>query len=63
MQGILALPFGCLITIILMFLFHLFFQLKILGMLPSLASHSVMIPLIVQTILPMLHKDAKPYVL
>ncbi|KAE8021495.1 hypothetical protein FH972_007379 [Carpinus fangiana] len=34
--------------------------LKILGMLPSLASHSVMIPLIVQTILPMLHKDAKP---
>jgi hypothetical protein len=63
MQGILAVPFGCLITIIFMLLFQLFLQLKILGMLPSLASHSVMIPLIVQTILPMLHKDAKPYVL
>ncbi|KAK9272918.1 hypothetical protein L1049_003297 [Liquidambar formosana] len=36
--------------------------LKLLGMLPSLASHSVMIPLIVQTILPMLQKDAKPVV-
>ncbi|KAK4603584.1 hypothetical protein RGQ29_012198 [Quercus rubra] len=34
--------------------------LKVLGVLPSLASHSMMIPLIVQTILPMLHKDAKP---
>ncbi|KAA8530205.1 hypothetical protein F0562_004914 [Nyssa sinensis] len=34
--------------------------LKLLGMLPSLASHPVMIPLIVQTILPMLHKDTKP---
>ncbi|KAL6960557.1 hypothetical protein U1Q18_038320 [Sarracenia purpurea var. burkii] len=34
--------------------------LKLLGMLPSLASHSVMMPLIVQTILPMLKKDAKP---
>ncbi|KAJ7970794.1 Protein RST1 [Quillaja saponaria] len=34
--------------------------LKLLGMLPSLASHSAMIPLIVQTILPMLNKDAKP---
>ncbi|XP_058102922.1 protein RST1 isoform X2 [Magnolia sinica] len=33
--------------------------LKLLGMLPSLASHSVMVPLIVQTILPMLHKDAR----
>ncbi|XP_038703770.1 protein RST1 isoform X2 [Tripterygium wilfordii] len=33
---------------------------KLLGMLPSLASHFVMIPLIVQTILPMLHKDTKP---
>lgn len=33
--------------------------LKLLELLPSLASHSVMIPLIVQTILPMLHKDAK----
>lgn len=40
-----------------------FLQLKVLGVLPSLASHSMMIPLIVQTILPMLHKDAKPYVL
>ena len=37
-------------------------QLKLLGMLPSLASHSVMIPLVVQTILPMLHENAKPYV-
>ncbi|CAK9161769.1 unnamed protein product [Ilex paraguariensis] len=34
--------------------------LKLLGMLPSLASHPAMIPLIVQTILPMLHKDSKP---
>ncbi|CBI34876.3 unnamed protein product, partial [Vitis vinifera] len=34
--------------------------LKLLGMLPSLASHSVMIPLVVQTILPMLHENAKP---
>ncbi|KAL2335726.1 hypothetical protein Fmac_016939 [Flemingia macrophylla] len=33
--------------------------LKILEMLPSLASHSAMIPLVVQTILPMLNKDAK----
>lgn len=31
-------------------------------MLPSLGSHPVMIPLIVQTIMPMLHEDAKPYV-
>ncbi|XP_044502428.1 protein RST1 isoform X3 [Mangifera indica] len=31
---------------------------KLLGLLPSLASHSAMIPLVVQTILPMLHKDA-----
>ncbi|MFQ6652367.1 hypothetical protein Gotur_024269 [Gossypium turneri] len=36
---------------------------KLLGMLPSLASQTGMIPLVVQTILPMLHKDAKPYVL
>ncbi|XP_021298973.1 protein RST1 isoform X2 [Herrania umbratica] len=35
-------------------------QLKLLGMLPSLALRSGMIPLVVQTILPMLHKDAKP---
>ncbi|XP_028069666.1 protein RST1 isoform X6 [Camellia sinensis] len=34
--------------------------LKLLGMLPSLASHPVMTPFIVQTILPMLQKDAKP---
>ncbi|KAL2528915.1 Protein RST1 [Forsythia ovata] len=34
--------------------------LKLWGLLPSLASHPVMIPLIVQTIIPMLHKDAKP---
>ncbi|XWS44143.1 hypothetical protein CRYUN_Cryun15aG0019200 [Craigia yunnanensis] len=33
---------------------------KLLGMLPSLASQSGMIPLVVQIILPMLHKDAKP---
>eukprot|EP00268_Persea_americana_P065809 TRINITY_DN8853_c0_g1_i8.p1 TRINITY_DN8853_c0_g1~~TRINITY_DN8853_c0_g1_i8.p1 ORF type:complete len:1238 (-),score=223.86 TRINITY_DN8853_c0_g1_i8:5425-9138(-) len=32
---------------------------KLLGMLPSLASHSVMVPLIVQTILPMLHEDTR----
>ncbi|KAK3033054.1 hypothetical protein RJ639_035680 [Escallonia herrerae] len=34
--------------------------LKLLGVLPSLASHPAMMPLIVQTILPMLQKDAKP---
>ncbi|PON84247.1 Armadillo-type fold containing protein [Trema orientale] len=34
--------------------------LKLLGMLPALASHSGMIPLVVQTILPMLQKDSKP---
>ncbi|KAL6143238.1 hypothetical protein ACLB2K_053933 [Fragaria x ananassa] len=34
--------------------------LKLLTMLPTLASQSVMIPLVVQTILPMLQKDAKP---
>ncbi|KAJ4834185.1 hypothetical protein Tsubulata_018875 [Turnera subulata] len=33
---------------------------KLLSILPSLASHSAMIPLIVQTILPMLQKDGKP---
>ncbi|XP_042487971.1 protein RST1-like isoform X3 [Macadamia integrifolia] len=38
-------------------------SIKLLEVLPSLASHPVMIPLIVQTILPMLHKEAKPYVL
>ncbi|XAR51899.1 hypothetical protein NMG60_11006692 [Bertholletia excelsa] len=34
--------------------------LKLLAILPSLASHPMMTPLIVQTILPMLQKDAKP---
>ncbi|KAL5152789.1 Protein RST1 [Glycine soja] len=33
--------------------------LNFFEMLPSLASHSAMIPLVVQTILPMLNKDAK----
>lgn len=37
-------------------------QPKLLGILPSLASHSVMIPLVVQTIMPMLSKDTRPYV-
>ncbi|KAM7509889.1 hypothetical protein LguiB_008764 [Lonicera macranthoides] len=37
--------------------------LKLLGMLPSLASHPAMMPLVVQTILPMLHNDTPPYVL
>ncbi|KAG2261355.1 hypothetical protein Bca52824_068434 [Brassica carinata] len=32
---------------------------KLLGLLPSLAAQQVMIPLVVQTITPMLHKDAK----
>ncbi|XP_010936627.1 protein RST1 isoform X1 [Elaeis guineensis] len=34
--------------------------LKLLEMLPSLALHSMMVPIIMQTILPMLHRDAKP---
>ncbi|XP_020572456.1 protein RST1 isoform X2 [Phalaenopsis equestris] len=34
--------------------------LRLLEMLPSLVSHSAMVQIIVQTILPMLHKDAKP---
>ncbi|XP_038982948.1 protein RST1 isoform X2 [Phoenix dactylifera] len=34
--------------------------LKLLEMLPSLALHSIMVPIIMQTILPMLHRDAKP---
>ncbi|XP_012568053.1 protein RST1 isoform X2 [Cicer arietinum] len=33
--------------------------LKLFEMLPSLASHSAMIPFVVQTILPMLNRDAK----
>ncbi|PNX71467.1 hypothetical protein L195_g027347 [Trifolium pratense] len=37
--------------------------LKIFEMLPSLASHSAMIPLVVQTILPMLNKESKMWVL
>lgn len=35
-------------------------SLKLLGLLPSLASHSSMTSVVVQTILPMLHKDAIP---
>ncbi|KAK6928380.1 Focadhesin/RST, DUF3730 [Dillenia turbinata] len=35
-------------------------SLKLLGVLPSLATNSVMIPLVLQTILPMVQKDAKP---
>lgn len=44
--------------------YFLFFvlQLKIFEMLPSIASHSAMVPLVVQTILPMLNKDAKVWV-
>lgn len=34
--------------------------LKLLRMLPSLVSHPAMIPVVVQTILPMLQKDANP---
>ncbi|GAA0184312.1 hypothetical protein LIER_31600 [Lithospermum erythrorhizon] len=34
--------------------------LKLLHMIPSLASHSAMVPLVVQTILPMLQKDTNP---
>lgn len=33
---------------------------KLLGLLPPLASHSAMIPLVVQTLLPMLQKGGKP---
>lgn len=38
-------------------------QLKLLGLLPSVASHSAMIPLVHQVLLPMLHKDVNPYVI
>lgn len=38
-------------------------QLKVFEMLPSLASHSAMVPLVVQTILPLLNKDAGGWVL
>ncbi|XP_072999773.1 protein RST1 isoform X2 [Typha latifolia] len=34
--------------------------LRLLETLPSLATNSMMVPLIMQTILPMLHKEAKP---
>ncbi|XP_038904942.1 protein RST1 isoform X2 [Benincasa hispida] len=34
--------------------------LKLLGLLPCLASHSAMVPFIVETISPMLRKDSKP---
>ncbi|KAK1298001.1 hypothetical protein QJS10_CPB14g00074 [Acorus calamus] len=35
-------------------------MLKLLELLPALASHSVMVPLIVQSISPMISKDSKP---
>ncbi|KAK4417800.1 protein RST1 [Sesamum alatum] len=35
-------------------------QLKVLGLLPSVASHSAMIPLTLQILLPMLQKDVNP---
>lgn len=38
-------------------------QLKLLALLPSVASHSAMIPLVHQVLLPMLHKDVNPYVI
>lgn len=38
-------------------------QLKLLALLPSVASHSAMIPLVHQVLLPMLHKDVNPYVM
>eukprot|EP01018_Ginkgo_biloba_P009771 Gb_07737 [translate_table: standard] len=34
--------------------------LELLGVLPSLACHSVTVPFIIQTLQPMLHEDAKP---
>lgn len=37
-------------------------QLQLLQLLPSLASQSIMVPLILQTLSPMLHKNSKPYV-
>ncbi|KZV19360.1 hypothetical protein F511_25095 [Dorcoceras hygrometricum] len=36
--------------------------LKLLGLLPSLASHSAMTPLVVQILLPMLNKDVNPVI-
>lgn len=38
-------------------------QLKLLALLPLVASHSAMIPLLHQVLLPMLHKDVNPYVI
>lgn len=38
-------------------------QLKLLALLPSVASQSAMIPLVHQVLLPMLHKDVNPYVI
>lgn len=35
-------------------------QLKLLALLPCLASHSAMVPFIVEAISPMLRKDSKP---
>ncbi|KAL8110066.1 protein RST1 isoform X1 [Apium graveolens] len=40
--------------------YHWMLQLKLLGVLPSLASHPAMVPLVVQTILPMLQNDTTP---
>ncbi|PIN21822.1 hypothetical protein CDL12_05455 [Handroanthus impetiginosus] len=36
--------------------------LKLLGLLPSVASHPAMMPLILQILLPMLHKDVNPVI-
>ncbi|XP_057788654.1 protein RST1 isoform X2 [Salvia miltiorrhiza] len=36
--------------------------LKLLALLPSVASHSAMIPLVHQVLLPMLHKDVNPFI-
>lgn len=43
-------------------IFFSLLQVKLLGLLPSLASHSAMIPLVVQILLPMLNDDVNPYV-
>ncbi|KAI0493890.1 hypothetical protein KFK09_024016 [Dendrobium nobile] len=39
----------------------MYYELNLLEMLPSLASNSAMVKIIVQTILPMLHKNIKLY--
>ncbi|XP_042027869.1 protein RST1 isoform X2 [Salvia splendens] len=36
--------------------------LKLLALLPSVASHSAMIPLVHQVLLPMLHRDVNPFI-